>query len=93
MCTPPIRLADLRRLGRSFWVVVAIGVVFTLARFSEAFLILKANREGLPLAYAPLVFVTMNIVYALGAYPAGAWSDRHFADTFAALGTCRAYRR
>ena len=73
---PPIRLADLRRLGRSFWVVVAIGVVFTLARFSEAFLILKANREGLPLAYAPLVLVTMNIVYALGAYPAGAWSDR-----------------
>lgn len=73
---PPIRLADLRRLKGAFWGVVAIGVVFTLARFSEAFLVLKANGEGLPLALAPLVLVAMNVVYSLGAYPAGAWSDR-----------------
>ncbi|MFG1269771.1 MFS transporter [Xanthobacter sp. DSM 14520] len=72
---PPVRLADLRQLDRAFWGVVAIGVVFTLARFSEAFLVLKAHDEGLPLALAPLVLVTMNAVYALGAYPAGAWSD------------------
>ncbi|MCW3837217.1 MFS transporter [Sphingomonas canadensis] len=72
----PVRTHDLLRLDRAFWGVVAIGVVFTLARFSEAFLILKANAEGLPLALAPLVLVVMNIVYALGAYPAGAWSDR-----------------
>ncbi len=73
---PPIRLTDLRRLGSAFWGVVAIGVVFTLARFSEAFLVLKASDVGLPLALAPLVLVAMNVVYALGAYPAGAWSDR-----------------
>jgi MFS family permease len=72
---PPIRLADLRGLSGAFWGVVAIGVVFTLARFSEAFLVLKANREGLPLALAPLVLVAMNVVYSLGAYPSGAWSD------------------
>ncbi|CAM3217241.1 Inner membrane transport protein YajR [Sphingomonas antarctica] len=72
----PLRMADLRRLPRAFWATVAIGVVFTLARFSEAFLILKANREGLPLALAPLVLVVMNLIYALGAYPAGALSDR-----------------
>jgi MFS family permease len=72
---PPVRLADLRRLDVAYWGVVAIGVVFTLARFSEAFLVLKANGEGLPLALAPLVLVAMNIVYSLGAYPAGAWSD------------------
>ncbi|MFG1381171.1 MFS transporter [Xanthobacter versatilis] len=72
---PPVRLADLRQLDRAFWGVVAIGVVFTLARFSEAFLVLRAHDEGLPLALAPLVLVTMNAVYALGAYPAGAWSD------------------
>ncbi|WP_393992304.1 MFS transporter [Xanthobacter oligotrophicus] len=72
---PPVRLADLRQLDRAFWGVVAIGVVFTLARFSEAFLVLKANEEGLPLALAPLVLVAMNVVYSLGAYPAGAWSD------------------
>jgi len=73
---PPIRWRDLAQFNQPFWTVVAIGVVFTLARFSEAFLILKANAEGLPLALAPLVLVVMNIVYALGAYPAGVLSDR-----------------
>jgi MFS family permease len=71
----PIRVADLRQFSGAFWGVVAIGVVFTLARFSEAFLVLKANEEGLPLALAPLVLVAMNVVYSMGAYPAGAWSD------------------
>lgn len=71
----PIRLRDLASLDRAFWGVVALGVVFTLARFSEAFLILRANGEGLPLMLAPLVLVVMNAVYALGAYPAGALSD------------------
>lgn len=73
---PLVRPADMRRLGGAFWGVTATGVAFTLARFSEAFLVLKANDEGLPLALAPLVLVAMNVVYALGAYPAGAWSDR-----------------
>ncbi|MDK3016357.1 MFS transporter [Pseudodonghicola flavimaris] len=72
---PPIRLADIRRFGPAFWGLVLIGVLFTLARFSEAFLVLKAHDQGLPLMLAPLVLVTMNVVYALGAYPAGAWSD------------------
>jgi MFS family permease len=72
---PPVRLAELRTLGRPFWNVVAVGIVFTLARFSEAFLILRAAGEGLPLALAPLVLVAMNAVYALGAYPAGALAD------------------
>ena len=72
----PIALADLKRLERPFWGVVALGVTFTLARFSEAFLILKASAEGLPLTYAPTVLVAMNVVYALGAYPAGIASDR-----------------
>jgi MFS family permease len=72
----PIMLAELKQLGGGYWVVVAIGVVFTLARFSEAFLILKATAEGLPLSLAPLVLVVMNLVYAAGAYPAGILSDR-----------------
>ena len=76
---PPLRLADLRRLDASFCKVVAIGVVFTMARFSEAFLILKAHAEGLPLALAPLVLVVMNIVYSLGAYPAGVLADKRDA--------------
>ena len=73
---PPITFADLKRFDRPFWGVVALGVVFSLARFSEAFLILKASAEGLPLTYAPAVLVAMNAVYALGAYPAGVASDR-----------------
>lgn len=72
----PIAFADLKRLDRPFWGVVALGVIFTLARFSEAFLILKASAEGLPLTYAPAVLVAMNAVYALGAFPAGIASDR-----------------
>ena len=72
---PPIRLRDIGRFSRAFWAVVAVGVMFTLARFSEAFLVLKAHDAGLPLALAPLVLVSMNVIYSLGAYPAGAWSD------------------
>lgn len=84
----PIRFSEIARLGEGFRTVVAIGAVFTLARFSEAFLILKASADGLPLALAPLVLVAMNIVYALGAYPAGALSD-HFTNSRLLLLGCR----
>ena len=72
----PLRLADLRGLDRAYWAVVLIGILFTLARFSEAFLILKASAEGLPLWLAPAVLVVMNLVYSASAYPAGIASDR-----------------
>ena len=72
----PIRKAELKRMSPAFWMVIAIGVVFTLARFSQAFLVLKAQAEGLALALIPLVFVWMNLVYALTATPAGILSDR-----------------
>ena len=71
----PVTVKDLRGLDRSFWAVVGIGIVFTMARFSEAFIVLKANATGLPLALAPLVLVAMNLVYSLGSYPAGAMAD------------------
>lgn len=72
----PLAPAELARLGGAFWAVVAIAAVFTLARFSEAFLILRAQSEGLPLVLVPLVLVVMNVAYALSSYPAGALSDR-----------------
>ncbi|HEX8307940.1 MAG TPA: MFS transporter [Allosphingosinicella sp.] len=72
----PLRLADLKRLDRAYWAVVGIGLLFTLARFSEAFLILKASDQGLPLWLAPAVLVVMNLVYSAAAYPAGIASDR-----------------
>lgn len=72
----PLKFADLKTAGAAYWIVVGIGAVLTLARFSEAFLILRAQTAGLALALAPLVLVVMNIVYALSAYPLGALSDR-----------------
>ena len=74
--TNPIRRENLRRLGPAYWGVVALGAVFTLARFSEAFLLLRLQQDGLPLAFTPLVLVLMNLVFALGAYPLGRLSDR-----------------
>ncbi len=72
----PIRWTELGRLRGSFWVVVAVGAILTLARFSEAFLILRAQNLGLANALVPLVLVAMNVVYAVSAYPMGALSDR-----------------
>ena len=72
----PIRREALARLGRPYWWVVAIGAVFTLARFSEAFLVLRAAQLGVPVAWVPLVMVGMAAVYALSAYPFGRLSDR-----------------
>jgi MFS family permease len=72
----PLSRTELRRLGARYWWVVGIGTVFTLARFSEAFLILRAQGTGVPLTWVPIVLVVMNVAYALAAYPAGALSDR-----------------
>ncbi len=71
----PIRAAHLRRLGTDYWWLLAITAVLTLARFSEAFLILRAGDVGLSIAFVPVVMVVMNVVYALSAYPAGRLSD------------------
>lgn len=72
----PIRRANIKRLSASYWWVVGVGAVFTLARFSEAFLVLRAADSGIPLALVPLVMVAMNVVYAASAYPFGKLSDR-----------------
>ncbi len=74
--TNPITRANLARLSPAFWRVVGLGGVFTLARFSEAFLVLRAQQSGMPLALVPLVMVAMNVVYAVSAYPFGRLSDR-----------------
>lgn len=74
--TNPIRRENLRRLGGAYWWVVGIGAVFTLARFSEAFLVLRAQQVGIAVALVPLVMVAMNVVYAASAYPFGKLSDR-----------------
>ncbi len=82
----PIRRENLRRLGAPYWWVVGVGAVFTLARFSEAFLVLRARQGGVPLALVPLVMVAMNVIYALAAYPFGRLSDRMSHTRLLALG-------
>ena len=82
----PLNTAAMRQLGAVYWRVVAIGVVFTLARFSEAFLILRAQNIGLNAMWVPAVLVLMNITYALSAYPAGVLSDRMNRTALLALG-------
>ena len=70
------RFADARRMGRAFWGIVAVGVVLTLARFSEAFLVLRALDLGLGIGLVPIVMVLMNVAYASASYPAGHLADR-----------------
>lgn len=84
--TNPIRRENLKRLGGSYWWVVGIGAVFTLARFSEAFLVLRAQQGGVPIALVPLIMVAMNLIYALSAYPFGKLSDRTSHSKLLALG-------
>lgn len=73
---PPIRWTDVLAMGGAFWGVVALGAVFTMARFSEAFLVLRAQDVGLAITLVPVVMVVMNVVYSVVAAPAGSLSDR-----------------
>ena len=74
--TNPIHPENLSRLAAEYWWVVGIGALFTLARFSEAFLVLRAQEAGVAIPFVPLVMVAMNVVYALSAYPFGKLADR-----------------
>ena len=82
----PIQWSTLSTLSGAYWFVVLAGAVFTLARFSEAFLILRGQQQGLPDSFAPLVMVVMNIVYAASAYPLGKLADRMSHRKLLALG-------
>ncbi len=73
--TNPLRRENLKKLSTAYWWVVGLGALFTLARFSEAFLVLRAYQMDIPLFAIPLVMVAMNLVYSLSAYPFGKMSD------------------
>ena len=72
----PIQWETLTRFRSTYWWVVGFGAIFTLARFSEAFLVLRAQHSGIPVALVPLVMVAMNVIYACSAYPSGKLSDQ-----------------
>lgn len=71
----PIAWAEVRAIGSAFWIAVGVGVLFMMARFSEAFLVLRGSDVGVPLALTPVVLIVMNVIYALVAAPAGSLSD------------------
>jgi len=73
---PPLGFGGMRRLGRDFWAVLSFGTALAVARFSEAFLVLRAQDVGLSIGLAPAVVVVMSVAYALSAYPAGVLADR-----------------
>ena len=81
-----LTLAAAKRLTLRYWLVVALGAVFALARFSEAFLILRALDVGLAVGYVPIIMIVMNFVYAAFAYPAGAAADRLSTRTLLVFG-------
>ena len=72
----PLQAKDVKQLGSAYWFVAVSGAVFTLARFSEAFLVIRATDQGLALAWAPAVIGAMSLVYAASAYPAGRLQDK-----------------
>ena len=74
--TNPLRMQALRRMPSAYWAVLGFASLLTLARFSEAFLILRADSLGFAMARVPLVLLVMNLAYALSAYPAGVAADR-----------------
>lgn len=82
----PISLAEIKRLGAAYWWVVAVATAFTLARVSEAFLILRGQNAGLPIALVPAVLIVMNVFYALADHPVGVLSDRIDSTGLLALG-------
>ncbi len=82
----PIHLTWLNQFSPAYWWVVGIGAVFTLARFSEAFLLLRAQQQGFATSWVPLVMVAMAAAYMLSAYPAGKWSDRLERSTLLGAG-------
>jgi len=82
----PIRRDNLRRLRRAYWIVVVLGAAFSLARFSEAFLLLRAQQGGIAVGWIPLVMVVMNAVYSATAYPLGRMADRVSSATLLGVG-------
>ena len=82
----PLQRREIGRLGLKFWLIVAFGAILTLARFSEAFLLLRAENVGLAVGYVPIVLIVMNVVYAASAYPFGHLSDRGNRGSLLAVG-------
>lgn len=81
-----ISWSEVRSIGAPFWLAVAVGVLFSMARFSEAFLVLRGRDAGIPLTLVPVVLIVMNVVYAIVSAPVGSLSDTLGRKTLLASG-------
>ncbi len=72
----PLQWNALKSLGKSYWMLVTVALLFNLGNFSDAFLLLRAQQIGIATNLIPLSFVIMNITYGLSAYPIGVLSDK-----------------
>jgi MFS family permease len=82
----PLAFTDAKQLPLRYWLIVLLGCVFTLGRFSEAFLVLRAQNVGLAVRYVPIVLITMNVAYTATAYPAGVAADQLSQRTLLIVG-------
>ena len=84
----PIRKEDIKQLGRPFWFYMFVCFIFMCARFSETFLVYRAQRLGMDLHYAPLVLAVMYLFNSPTAKIIGNWSDKHEKKLCLAFGFC-----
>jgi MFS family permease len=72
----PLQWQTLKDLGRDYWLLVAVALLFNLGNSSDAFLLLRAQQIGVAPAFVPLSLVVMNSTYLISAYPLGRLSDK-----------------
>lgn len=82
----PFDWGKARELPGRYWLIVTVGAIFTAARFSDSFLVLRARDVGLSATYAPMIIVVLSCIYAAGSYPAGAAADRVSPRTLLLVG-------
>jgi MFS family permease len=82
----PIQRSEIGRLSQRYWWLILFAAVLTLARFSEAFLLLRAEDVGLAVTWVPAILIVMNVMYAASAYPFGRLADRVRRRSLLALG-------
>jgi MFS family permease len=82
----PIKNDDIKQLGHKFWYYMFVCFIFMCSRYSESFLIYRAQNLGLEVQYAPLVLALMYLFNSPTSKIVGNWSDKHERKLFLAFG-------
>ena len=78
--------ANLQRLPRKLWLIIAFAALLALARFSDAFLILRGQSLGQAIAWTPGLLALMSAAYAASAFPCGRLFDQGWHRSLLAAG-------